>query len=691
MTSFAQHERMFELLEAVCEERASADEIAELERQVRESGEARWVYLTYLDLHGTLHWDAAGGLGTHPAVLPWATMSEGDPADRARSRRRSALLAVCLAACLVLAVGFWLSMEQGPGQVAEAPRFQDGISTPLASPHDEAVRRKHGPVQLPNVARRDEIPAAPSSEVVKHTTPDGHAPTAPPVTDAASGTGSQQRIVAQIDELLKTSWQRLDVTPAPRADDSEWVRRTYLDLSGRIPTVAEAERFLAELRRDKRSRLVDELLDDGEYARNFTTIWTQLLVGRSPNPRVDRDALQKFLRMSFAGNRPWNAMVADLIAAEGRTDENGAANFLVAHLNNQAVPATAITSRLFLCTQIQCAQCHNHPFNDTKQTAFWEFNSLFQQADVVTRRDTRPNAPRPIVAELISQTEGGPIYYEERNSLMKVAFPRYNGTEVDPGPQVNRRKELARLMTAGDQPQLAAAFVNRLWAHFLGTGFTRPVDDMGPHNPPSHPELLAFLSDEFVKSGYDVKQLVRWICASEAYHLSSRHPSKADELSAGDFVSFRQVYVKPMTAEQLYDSLVTATKAHQAGAKDWTAAEAQRQAWLERFVVSLQNDENDEAETLSGTHAQALMLMNGELVDEALSLAPGTFLSDVVRDRGVETDKIRRLCLASLSRPPTAKELPAMQKLVRRGAGPGAGYQDLFWALLNSNEFALVH
>ena len=688
MTEFAQHERLFSLLEAVCEERASADDIAELDRLVQSSPEARWAYLTYIDLHGTLLWDAAGGLGVMP--LPSAGESA---AGRSRTPRRPALVAVCAAVCLTIMVGTWLATRNPQQPMADLPILPD-VSAPrvVDSPNGGRSHREHGPVKLPNavVGTNDAVDAT----AVANASPtaaaqNGVAAPIAPTTHAFAG--SQQRLVARINELLESSWRSLGVNPAPRADDAEWVRRAYLDLYGRIPTVAEAERFLADDRPDKRSRLVDALLDDGEFARNFTTIWSKLLVGRSPNPRIDRDALQKYLRMGFAANKPWNEMVADFVAAEGRTDENGAANFLVAHLNNQAVPATAITARLFLGTQIHCVQCHNHPFNDTRQNAFWEFNSLFQQAEVVTRRDARPSAPRPIVAELVSQSEGGPTYYEERNGLMKVAYPRYEGTAVDPGPEINRRKELARLMTAGDKPQLATAFVNRLWAHFIGAGFTRPVDDMGPHNPPSHPELLSLLSDEFVRSGYDVKQLIRWIAGSGAYQLSSRHPAGNDELSGGDFVSFRQVYVKPMTAEQLYDSLVTATKAHQARSSDWADAELQRQKWLTEFVLSLQNDENEEAETLSGTHAQALMLMNGELIDQALSLAPGTFLSETTRDRSTEAEKIRRLCLASLSRPPTAREIPAMQKLVRRAAPSPAGYQDVFWALLNSNEFALVH
>jgi len=685
MNSIAQHERLFELLEAVCEERASTDDFAELERLVRGSDDARWTYLTYLDLHGTLLWDAAGGLGVMPEVASAAS------ASRRRSRTRwLGVATTCAAMCLAAVLGVWLVMHQQPRQVVQHVPAPPDHNLPR---NGDKSRPERGPIKLPEQSQPETqiaANAAPSSANAVSTPAEIVAPDVPasPIADS-----SHQRVISQIDELLRANWQRLEVALAPSADDSEWCRRVYLDISGRIPTLAETEAFLADNRRDKRARLVDTLLDDGDYARNFTTIWSRLLVGRTPNPRVNREALAKYLRMSFAANRPWNAMVADLVSAEGRVDENGAANFLVAHLNNQAVPATAITSKLFLCTQIQCAQCHNHPFNDMKQTAFWEFNSLFQQADVLPGGRGMSNGQPRVVATLVSRDSGGPIYYETTSGLMKVAFPRFNGQEVDPSSQTNRRQELARLMTSGDQPQLAAAFVNRLWAHFLGCGFTRPVDDMGPHNPPSHPELLALLSDEFVRSGYDVKQLVRWITSCQAYQLSSRHPAKDDEIAAGDPATFRQVYAKPMSAEQLYDSLLTATQANQAKARDWAAAERQRQKWLEQFVLSLENDENDEAETLTGTHAQALMLMNGELMGQALSLAPGTFLGDLVRDRASEAEKVRKLCLAALSRPPTAKELPAMQKVVRtRTAGhPAAGYQDLFWALLNSNEFALVH
>jgi hypothetical protein len=248
-------------------------------------------------------------------------------------------------------------------------------------------------------------------------------------------------------------------------------------------------------------------------------------------------------------------------------------------------------------------------------------------------------------------------------------------------------------MTEDDGLQLAKAFVNRTWERFFGFGFTRPIDDMGPHNLPSHPELLADLANEFRQSGYDVKQLARWICLSDAYQLSSRltDGNRIDDPERGETPLFSRVYPRPMSVEQLYDSFLVATKAHQSGVADWTEAEAQRQEWLSQFIVSFGTEENDEANTFEGTVTQALTLMNGPLIDKALEPSPGTYLGEVLRQPGSETEKIEQLCLAALSRKPTSRELPAMQKLVRKSPTGVEGYQDLFWALLNSNEFSATY
>lgn len=691
----ADHERLLTLLDAVCEDRASAADFAEIERMVSASAEARWLYLTYIDLHGTLAWDAGGGLGVVTAV------PKSVPAVERRQTTWSWGVLLTLAGCVlaaVLGLSFWPRGADIP-IAQQQPEAPDKLTLPLVHP---AAPHTKKPVTLPSNPGDGIAQVEPTAPIVAiHNGPAENIESTNKSIRASVGKSSLDRAVAEIDQLFAESWRRLEVRPTTNADETEWVRRVHLDLIGRIPTVPEVEAFVADRSANKRAKLVDSLLDSGDYARNFAGVWSNLLIGRHPMNRVNRPAFEKFLRMSFAANRPWNTMVADVVSADGRTDQNGAANFLVAHLNNQAVPATAITARVFLGIQVQCAQCHNHPFNDMKQVAFWELNSLFKQTSTSERFLRNPQTGRNEYAftELSNKTEGGPLFYETQTGLMKVAYPRFSGHDIDAGPETNRRSELARIMTEGEQPQLAAAFINRVWAHFLGAGFTNPIDDMGSHNAPSHPEVLDHLKREFMASGYDVKHLIRLICASAPYQFSS-HPtadSAHEDPVAGELPTFARAYLKPMTAEQLYDSLVTATRAHESRVSGWEAAEEQRQQWMDQFVVSLENDENDEQDTLTGTYAQALMLMNGDLMDRALDLTPGTFLGELLRDKRSENDRIRRLCVAALSRQPTAKELAAMQKIVREAkARPGqprhaSGYQDLFWAVLNSNEFALIH
>ena len=718
MTNEAIITELTPLLEALCEDRLTREETSRLERMVLSSAEARWFYLSYVDLHGSLYWDAAG-VGSATALssdeLPvWTDVAKAPTevattvvTPRKQSHRSRLAAVVTVAACLFVGVIGWFA--------ANGPANSNQVAVNPAGSH-EAHSVANGPVEkgtvTPSVPRHRgqavEIATTQSPSIAVVPEPEKSVVTvvpAPPEPQREELDSHQ--VVAAINAEIRRGWEIADVQPSATADDAEWLRRVSLDLSGRIPTVDEAESFLANIRPGKREQLIDQLLDDTAYARNFTTIWTNLLVGRRSDQRIDRAALQKFLRMSFAANRPWNQIVYDLVAAEGSSSENGATNFLIAHLNNDALPATAVTARVFLGQQMQCNQCHNNPFTKTQQTAFWELHSFFSQTASVPRHERDPRTGKDHYAhtELVTRNAGGPIYFETQNGLMRVAYPRFNGHDVDPGPETNRRAVLARLMTEGDQPQLAAAFVNRLWGHFFGEGFTAAVDDIGPHSPASHPELLGLLTRQFVRSGYDTKQLVRWICNSEPYQLSSRvrNANRTDDPIEGQSPQFSHMYVKSMTAEQMYDSFLVATKANRAGGVDWTQAESHRQQWLSQFVVNYETDENDEAMEFDGTMNQALTLMNGSLVEKALELSAGTLLDEVVRRKSDEKEKIRQLCLAVLSRLPSPNELTAMRKLVRddspgrspksagRSVASAEGYQDLFWALLNSNEFALVH
>ena len=485
----------------------------------------------------------------------------------------------------------------------------------------------------------------------------------------------------------------------------------YLDIVGHIPPEDVVDAFLVADGKAKRAELVDKLLQQPDYARNWATIWTNLLVGRQPRtPGVSREMLEKFLRDSFSSNVPWNEVVYELVSAEGTPEQNPATNFLLAHLNNDAVPATAMTARLFLGVQVQCTQCHDHPFQSDKQSHFWELKSFFQQTEMASKQAPAvmgaadaPDQPAAL-PELVSRKVGGPLYYETRRGEMRVAYPVYAGHKIDPGPSVNRRRELARLIAKEDDRQVALSVINRSWQHFFAYGFTRPVDDMGSHNPPSNPEVLDRLADEFIASGYDMKQLCRWICTSDAYQRTGvlRLKNRSDDPSTGAQASFSGVYLKPMTAEQLYDSLLVATRAKSSARTDWNDAGRRRQDWVRQFVINYGTDENDEATVPSGSISQALLMMNDSIVHTALAAEPGTFLYDVAHDRVDDAAKVRRLCRSALSRDPNPAELSAALEQLQsesdaatseksRDVAETRALQDIFWAFLNANEFAFVH
>ncbi|WP_417850383.1 DUF1549 and DUF1553 domain-containing protein [Thalassoglobus sp.] len=516
-------------------------------------------------------------------------------------------------------------------------------------------------------------------------------------------TGSADPLIQFINQQIRQTWEDNEVKPSPVADDAEWIRRVYLDIVGRIPSADEVNTFLDDEDKAKRSKKVDELLAHPDYVRNYTEVWTNLLIGRNTPDRTSRSGMRKFLRENFARNRPWNEIVYELATAEGHFEENGAVNFILAQLQGNVnsedyhVEATAKFTRILLGMQVQCTQCHNHPFNKWKQNQFWEFNSFFRQVRRMDHDRYDPETGEDVddYSELVYRPFDGPVYYEMRNGLVQVAYPKYFDVEVEPNAP-NRREELAKAMAYDDPTQtVARAMVNRTWSHFMGYGFTRPVDDMGPHNQPSHPELLDRLSDEFVKSGYDIKQLVKWICNTEAYNLTSsfNKDNDFDNPSAGEVPLFSHMYVKTMNAEQLYDSLLIATNAHKSGAGSFQQADQQRERWLRDFLRIFGGNDEDEPTLFSGSIPQALLMMNGPLVEKAISAEKGSYLNSVLSDPQYRSDnqRIQALFVSSLGRLPTRHELSQLSTGLRKYRNKLTGYQDLYWALLNSNEFILNH
>jgi hypothetical protein len=578
---------------------------------------------------------------------------------------------------------------------------------------------------------------------------------------AWGATVEDAQVIESLDASLRASWRDAGVIPSKPAPDGAWARRVYLDLIGRIPKVDELEAFAKQPSSSRRAWLVDRLLGDdyrAERSRWRATEWAILLIGRTGgrggNSLAVREPFEAYLQEAFAENRPLDQLMRELVTATGSVrpedaDFNPAANYLADKMDENGVQATARTAQVFLGASVQCTQCHDHPSNENRQSQFWELAAFFRQtrAERVRDQDVENDRPKARIvdrdfygegrtrADALALAPGVPeaaeTYFELKNGKLAVAYPVFiDGTALndvflqrgyDYGDSgrlelVNRRDELADLISAS--PDFALAAVNREWGRFFGYGFTRPIDDMGPHNPPSHPELMATLAEAFRDSGYDLGRLSRWIVLSEAYGLDSlaRGSNEDDEPSLGKPPLFTRFYLRQLTAEQIYESLIAATRADET-LSDEQRDEARRR-WTRQFSTAFGNDENGETTSFNGSIPQSLAMMNSELVRRATELGwtdakkksaaagdyanerpagankrPAGFLSSVAGDGSLSNaDRINRLYLAALARKPDPSEVAVCNQILAARKGDAAeALRDVWWALLNSNEFILQH
>ena len=530
-----------------------------------------------------------------------------------------------------------------------------------------------------------------------------------------SGTSTTDSVIQQVNLHIEQAWRDFDIQPSQDAADGQWCRRVFLDIIGRIPTVAEVNQFTQNKRPEKKKQLVESLLYDDtyteEFARNWTTLWTNVLIGRTGgtenNSMTSRAGMQKYLRDSFAREKPYDKMCYELVTATGTTtpgapEFNGATNFLVDKVNaDQAALATSATTRIFLGLQVQCTQCHNHPFNDWKQQKYWETNAFFRQSRAFRGEMAIENGGAAQLADqdFAGETGRNPneaeIFYEKRNGLVSVAYPVFvDGTEIERSGYVkvvNRRKEFANLMLKS--PYFGKAMVNRTWAHFLGYGFTSPADDLGPHNSPSNPALLEFLASEFVNSDFDFRQLILWITLSKPYQLSSRSNASnaADDPLLGRTPRFSHFYLRQMQAEQLYESLLSATRAGESRG-NYEEQERIKSRWLQQFNSAFGTDEGQESTTFNGTIPQVLMMFNGEMVRQAISSNQGSLIDTLTSSRNRYSSNVEHLFLATLARKPTGREKNmAAAFLAAQNNNQKEALKDVSWVLLNTNEFILNH
>jgi hypothetical protein len=525
-------------------------------------------------------------------------------------------------------------------------------------------------------------------------------------------------VVKLIDDSLKTTWEENKITPSARCDDYEFIRRASLDIIGRIATPAEIKTYMDDSAKDRRQKLIERLLQSEDYPKNWANIWSNWLLTRSGafGHGQYHDQMNVWLADQFAdGKKGFHEVAKALITAEGKNTDNGAVNFILAHVGEKnpkgeerengefnMVPITSRISRLFLGVQTQCCQCHDHPFDaKLKQNHFWGINAFLHQ---VKREGTPPMPgmrmmayPSLTLRDDTTVNEDAQVYFETRNAKLLPAKAQFiDGTKIPTEEQDGkrtpiqgkaRRDELARLIV--EHPNFGKAQVNRMWAHFFGKGFVNPIDDFNDQNPPSHPELLEELGKRYKHYGFDQKKLIRWICNSEAYNLSYV-ANKSNEKPESEQL-FSRMLVKAMSPEELFESLMVAAGPTMSKEEKKKA----RETWLTNLITNFGDDEGNEV-SFNGTVVQALMMMNG--TDLNTAIAPGKEegnVAKIAKDyKGNARAVVHHLYLLTLNRPPTPKELDriaAALPMRMREKDWLAPYQDLLWALLNSNEFMLNH
>lgn len=505
-----------------------------------------------------------------------------------------------------------------------------------------------------------------------------------------------------VDRYLELGWKSRKLTPAALAPTPTLVRRVYLDLVGRVPTSEELSRYLADRRPDRWEWLVDELLASPEYARHMAEVMDVVLMGRK-GPESEKQRRERqwfaFLETAFHENRPWNRVVAELIRARPGPEDRGAEWYLYERRNNPQAMAEALAPVVF-GVQIKCAQCHDHMVaREIKQGHYWGLVAAFNR----TRNVETPSGPG-----LSESAIGGFVSFA---NLKKESQPAelvfFNGKRVDEPwpkegekevdspdkywvpppagkepwkeparPKFSRREALAEAVTEGNA-LLSKAMVNRMWAMMFGRGIVHPVDLMDSKHPPSHPELLAWLSEEFARGGYDVQRMLRDLALTRAYRLDSR-PFGGGSMPAD---SFAVAMEKPLSAEQGYASLITVLTGRPPEGTDPTSG-SHRQFWIRQFPDLF-------AAEYQPSLQQSLFFANSPVLEGLLAPSNGNLtarLAAIPEVRGRAQEAIS----AVLGRAPEPDELrEAVAFLSTRPSISGS--RDLVWALVTSAEFQLNH
>jgi hypothetical protein len=496
-----------------------------------------------------------------------------------------------------------------------------------------------------------------------------------------------------IDADIRAAWQREKVTPAPRCDDAAFLRRIYLDLVGCIPSYEETTQFLTQTNPEKRSQLVERLLADPRFASHQADVWSLVLFGRRPalDQSIKREPFKKWLTAQFAENKPYDQLVRELLLAE----QDGTELYYLQY-RNQPEEATVAVTRHFLGTQLQCARCHDHPYENWTQRDFYGMAGFFVRLVAVDGMGKNARIAEKSTGEVLFSGSVKDLKPGQKGEPVKAKF--LDGTELAepplpkdfkeadfkskkgsvPKPIFSRKEKLAAWVTAPDNPYFARALANRVWAQLLGRGLVHPVDDLSDKKTPSHPELLQALARHVRATKFDLKGLIREIVNSDTYQLAGTG-ANADAYSAW----FERAAVRPLSAEELLASWKVATS---------YPADAFKAVDPTAYMMRYFGEPNDGQGHFQGSLAEHLFQNNSPHIRGMAQQRKGNLTDTLLTTKGSWDEKVDRLFVSVLSRPPSAVE---RQRFVKHlSSNPQAApalVEEAVWALLSCSEFRFNH
>lgn len=484
-----------------------------------------------------------------------------------------------------------------------------------------------------------------------------------------------------IDEFVFAKLRKLRVAPAPLCSDHAFLRRAYLDITGTLPTIAEVEAFLNDADPEKRSKLIDALVERPEFANVWAMKWAEVLRVKDVPNVLDPKGMHRYndwLRQAVAENRPMNELVKELLSAQGGNFTNPAVNFYVIEREPNIIAENV--SQVFMGVQLSCAQCHNHPFERWTMNDYYSFAAFFGQVGRKASTDPRE--------QIIYNAGGGEVKHLHTQQNMP---PKFLGGATPDVTGKDRRAVLAEWLTSPENPWFAKNIANRVWAHYLGAGIIDPPDDVRVTNPPANADLLEELGRKMVEYNYDLKRMVRDICNSYTYQMSTQ--ARAPEYA--DTRNFAVARVRRLSAEQMLEALSTATDTDVKFAGLPLGANATQVTNSGNYFLNIFGRPSRDSvctcdRTNEPTLAQSLHLINGDTINGAIQ-REGSSLDQWIKEALPPADVVRRMYMASVSRPPSEEETLRLAQYVEQAEDKTAALQDAFWSVLNSKEFMFNH